>query len=115
MMQPFSTLCMRILLQFQMGAHSLLIVLSRRNGNPRVQRWCQPSVQHADGNERQHGFGCPALQGVRDKAFCTLLKWCLALWSSSVVAGNINGVAHLAWVAVTHSKFIGLHLTLLSM
>ena len=55
LMQPLSARCMRILLQFRLGAHSLPVVMGRRTGTPRVQRLCQFCDQHAVGDERVMG------------------------------------------------------------
>ena len=64
-MQALSARCMRTLLRFRMGSHSLPIVLGRRTGVPRVQRLCQRCNLHALHDER-HVFECPAMQCVRD-------------------------------------------------
>ena len=40
LMQPLSARCMRVLLRFRMGAHSLAVVQGRRTGAPRAQRLC---------------------------------------------------------------------------
>ena len=47
LMQPLSARCMRILLRFRLGAHSLPVVMGRRTGTPRAQRLCQQCDQHA--------------------------------------------------------------------
>ena len=65
-MQPLSARCMRVLLRFQMGAHSLPVVLGRRTGTPWDQRLCQRCDQHAVGDERHMFFECPAVQCVRE-------------------------------------------------
>ena len=67
LMQPLSARCMRVLLRFRMGAHSLPVVQGRRTGAPRAQRLCLLCDQRALGDERHMVFECPALQGVRDK------------------------------------------------
>ena len=51
-MQFLSARCMRVLLRFRLGAHSVPIVLGRRTGTPRDQRLCQHCDQHAVGDER---------------------------------------------------------------
>ena len=65
-MQPLSARCMRMLLRFRMGAHSLPIVLGRRLGVPRDQRLCQRCRMHVD-DEKHLVFDCPAMQPVRDR------------------------------------------------
>ena len=40
LMQPLSARCMRVLLRFWKGAHSLPVVQGRRTGAPRAQRAC---------------------------------------------------------------------------
>ena len=52
LMQPLSARCMRILLRFRLGAHSLPVVMGRRTGTPRAQRLCQQCDPHAVGDER---------------------------------------------------------------
>ena len=66
-MQPLSARCMRTLLRFRMGSHSLPIVLGRRTGVPRAQRLCQRCNLHAVHDERHLVFECPAMQCVRDR------------------------------------------------
>ena len=63
LMQPLSARCMRTLLRFRLGAHSLPVVMGRRTGTPRAQRLCQQCDQHAVGDERHMVL----LQAVRDK------------------------------------------------
>ena len=46
-MQPLSARCMRTLLRFRMGTHSLPNVLGRRTGTRRDQRLCQHCTLHA--------------------------------------------------------------------
>ena len=93
LMQPLSARCMRILLRFRLGAHSLPVVMGRRTGTPRAQRLCQQCDQHAVGDERHMVFECPALQAVRDKyaalftnGACTMQQF---MWQL-----DITGVAH---------------------
>ena len=93
LMQPLSARCMRLLLRFRMGAHSLLIVQGRRSGTPRGQRLCQRCDQHAVGDERHLIFECPAMQCVRDKyaalfapSICTMQQF---MWQV-----DLTGVAH---------------------
>ena len=52
MMQPWTARCMRVLLRFRMGTHSLPIVLSRRSGIPWDQRLCPHCTLHAVHDER---------------------------------------------------------------
>ena len=89
-MQPLSARCMRILLRFRLGAHSLLVVVSCRTGTPRAQRLSQHCDQHAVGDERHMMFECPALQAVRD----TMLH-CLPVVQAlqQELCGGTTGVA----------------------
>ena len=67
LMQPLSARCMRMLLRFRLGCHSLPVVLGRRDRVPRDQRLCRGCDLHAVGDERHMVFECPALQTVRDR------------------------------------------------
>ena len=64
---PISARCMRILLRFRMGCHSLPIVMGRRSGVPRSQRVCLQCDLHVVGDERHMVFDCTALQPVRER------------------------------------------------
>ena len=92
-MQPLSARCMRTLLRFRMGSHSLPIVLGRRTGVPRAQRLCQRCNLHALHDERHLVFECPAMQCVRDRypALFSPAKNTMQLfmWQRDIV-----GVAH---------------------
>ena len=50
-MQPLSARCMRILLGFQLGAHSLLFCSGPPHRSPHAQRLCQQCDQHAVGDK----------------------------------------------------------------
>ena len=66
-MQPLSARCMRMLLRFRLGCHSLPVVLGRRDRVPRDQRLCRGCDLHVVGDERHMVFECPAMQTVRDR------------------------------------------------
>ena len=84
-MQPLTARCMRTLLRFRMGSHSLPIVLGRR--------LCQRCNLHALHDERHLVFECPAMQCVRDRypALFSPAKHTMQLF---MWQRNIVGVAH---------------------
>lgn len=85
-MQPYSARCMRILLRFWMGAHSLPVVMGRRTGTPGAKRLCQQCEQPAVGDRRHMIFKCPALQGLQDMC-CTVCS-CLHNARSPAAGGH---------------------------
>ena len=93
LMQPLSAHCMRVLLRFRVGAHSLPVVQGRRTGAPRAQRLCLLCDQRAVGDERHMVFECPALQGVWDKYAALFVDGASTMqqfmWQQDVI-----GVAH---------------------
>ncbi len=91
--QPLSARCLRILLKFRMGCHSLPNVSGRWARVPRPQRLCMRCAQQVLGDERHLVFECPALQSVRDRypglfgaAIVTMQQF---MWQLDIV-----GVAH---------------------
>ncbi len=91
--QPLSARCLRILLKFRMGCHSLPNVSGRWARIPRPQRLCMRCAQQVIGDERHLVFECPALQSVRDRypglfgaAIVTMQQF---MWQLDIV-----GVAH---------------------
>ena len=66
-MQPLSAHCMRVLLRFRMGAHSLPVVQGRRTRAPPAQRLCQLCDQRAVEDDRHMVSECHAMQCVLDK------------------------------------------------
>ena len=58
---PLSSRCLRVLLRFRMGCHSLPIVCGRRSGIPRPQRICPHCASNVVGDERHMVFECEAL------------------------------------------------------
>ena len=91
--QPLSARCMRTLLLFRMGSHSLPVVLGRRTGVPRAQRLCQRCNLHAVHDERRLVFECPAMQCVRDW-YPALLSPATNTMQLFMWQRNIVGVAH---------------------
>ena len=93
LMQPLSARCMRTLLRFRMGTHSLPNVLGRRTGTPRDQRLCQHCTLHAIHDEKHLVLECPAMQPVRDRYPALFSPACgtmqLFIWQPDTV-----GVAH---------------------
>ena len=88
-----SARCMRALLRFWMGAHSLPIVLGRRTGARWTQRLCQRTDQHAIGDER-HMLLQVSCSAVRARQVCcTLCAWCLHM-QNFMWQVDIAGVAH---------------------
>ncbi len=65
--QPLSARCLRLLLKFRMGCHSLPNVSGRWARVPRPQRLCMRCAQQIIGDERHLVFECPALQSIRDR------------------------------------------------
>ena len=63
---PISACCMRVLLRFRLGCHSLPIVSGRRSGVPRHQRLCLHCASNVVGDERHMVFDCTALHPVRE-------------------------------------------------
>ena len=100
-MQPLSARCMRILLRFRLGAHSLLVVVSCRTGTPRAQRLSQHCDQHAVGDERHIMFECPALQAVRDTMLhCLPVVQALqqVMWRTSLGWLNLSSTCLVCWI-----------------
>ena len=65
--QPLRARCLRLLLRFRMGCHSLPNVSGRWARVPRAQRVCLHCAQQIIGDERHLVFECPALQFLRDR------------------------------------------------
>ena len=92
---PLSAPCMRVLLRFRMGAHSLPVVQERRTGAPRAQHLCLLCDQRAVGDESHMVFECPALQGVRHKhADCLWMALAPCMHGSSCAAGHVAAGCH---------------------
>ena len=64
---PISARCMRVLLRFRMGCHSLPVVSRRRSGVPRHQRFCLHCASNVVGDKRQMVVDRTALQPVREQ------------------------------------------------
>ena len=73
-LQPLSARCMRMLLHFRVGAHSLPLVLDRRLGVLRDQRLCQRCRMHDD-DERHFVFGLPCHAASEGPAPCFVWPW----------------------------------------
>ena len=65
--QRLSARCLRTLLKFKMGCHSLANVSGRWARVTRPQRFCMRCAQQVIGDECHLAFECPDLQCVRDR------------------------------------------------
>ena len=86
-------ICMRMLLHFRIGTHTLTIVLGRRSGVPQDRHLCLHCSLHAVHDGRYLLLECPAMHLVRDRypALFSPAKSSMQLfmWQPDVV-----GVAH---------------------
>ena len=81
LMQPLYACCMRVLLQFRIGAHSLPVAFGCRTSTPLAQRLRQQCDQHAVGDKRHMVVECTASQGVTNMlricdSACTMQQLC---------------------------------------
>ena len=90
---PLSARCLRILLRFRMGCHSLPIVCGRRSGIPRPQRLCPHCASHAVGDERHKVFECEALLTTREN-FADFFGPAIVTRQQFMWQGDLVQVAH---------------------
>ena len=90
---PISACCMRVLLRFRLGCHSLPIVSGRRSGVPRHQRLCLHCASNVVGDERHMVFDCTALLPVRG-LYPGLFGPTIVTMQQSMWQRDLVGVAH---------------------